>query len=205
MRTFFGPKVNGTLYHQSAYVVKNVKLKASLADSEPTTSRSLERTIYSGFATSVTRLGRRSRHPFVHPPLIAVQCMAKFKCKQGHEWTVREIDNTDREAILKMCGVDILDEMDSGRLQTQQSNQALANLISTDVWLKPLSYLLANQLKERGMTGQRDQALGQPDRRREGGGVGRVPGFFPRAVDTAFPAVSRAEKARGRRNRPPSD
>ncbi len=78
--------------------------------------------------------------------------MAKFKCKQGHEWTVREIDNTDREAILKMCGVDILDEMDSGRLQTQQSNQALANLISTDVWLKPLSYLLANQLKERGMT-----------------------------------------------------
>ncbi len=49
VRTFFGPKVNGTLYHQSAYVVKNVKLKASLADSEAY-DVTLERTIYSGFA-----------------------------------------------------------------------------------------------------------------------------------------------------------
>jgi hypothetical protein len=72
--------------------------------------------------------------------------MASFTCKDGHEWTIRELDNTDRDEIKRLCGVDILDEKDSGRLE------GCGELMSTEAWLRPLSYLLADQLRERGMS-----------------------------------------------------
>jgi len=71
--------------------------------------------------------------------------MAIFLDKNGDEWSIPEIDNLDVEAIEKQCGLDLLDEFDSNRL-----NQALFELVSTDVWLKVLTYLLREQLQERG-------------------------------------------------------
>lgn len=81
--------------------------------------------------------------------------MATFTCKDGHTWTVREIDNYDRDKLLELCGVDILDEKDSGRLE------ACGALMSTDVWKNPLSYLLAEQLADRGMTASQIRLTGK--------------------------------------------
>jgi hypothetical protein len=73
--------------------------------------------------------------------------MASFTDRNGLEWEVGEIDNLDVEAIDQECGLDLLDEFDSNRL-----NKSLFELVSTDVWLKVLTYLLREQLAARNMT-----------------------------------------------------
>lgn len=72
--------------------------------------------------------------------------MYQFKDNTGEVWTVREFTEGDREAVLSLCKVDLIAESEEGMLE------GIPELLSGTTWRPVLEYLLASQLKERGIT-----------------------------------------------------